>query len=309
MRRSGWFALLVAGPLYAHVMSMSTGDATVNGSHLDYVLRMPLYEIPKLAHPETELMKQIRFAGARPLHQKCFVDRDSYVCVADYDFAARIERLDVACTLYKVVAANHVHLLRAEIGAKHDQAIFDYTFTSATLRFRPPTATEIALAQAGAGGMRSVGGVAQALFLLSLALAARTKRELLAITGAFLIGLTTGALVNWRPAPKFVEAAAALSIAYLAVEILFLPTGGMRWLIAGALGVFQGLYLALFVDTSGYRPEYVLAGAAIAGTTVTLLFGAVMFQIRKPMPRLADRVPAAALLVTGLAWFFLRLRG
>ena len=45
---------------------------------------------------------------------------------------------------------------------------------------------------------------------------------------------------TWDPAPRFVEAATALTIAYMAVEILALPQAGKRWLIAGALG-FSGV--------------------------------------------------------------------
>ena len=82
----------------------------------------------------------------------------------------------------------------------------------------------------------------------------------------FLAGQTAAAcivpLTAWQPPARFVEAAAALTIAYLAVEILALPHAGMRWLIVAVLGAFHGLYFALFLRTTGYSAVYVLAGAA-----------------------------------------------
>ena len=53
--------LLLALPATAHVMSMSSGDLTVNGTQAHYELRMPLYEITHVLHPERV------FAGAHPL--------------------------------------------------------------------------------------------------------------------------------------------------------------------------------------------------------------------------------------------------
>src|SRR5262249_16831325 len=153
---------------------------------------------------------------------------------------------------------NHVHLLRAQKEGKSDQAIFDFSFTKTQIRFDPPGPVEIAVTQTGAGLMRAVGGLVQILFLATLALAARSRRELGAVAGMFLLGQIATTLIaprtNWEPAPRFVEAATALTIAYMAVEILALPQAGKRWLIAGALGIFHGLYFALFLKTTGYSP-------------------------------------------------------
>ena len=73
------------------------------------------------------------------------------VCAADYEFAAPVDTLDVDCTFHAVTVPNHVHLLRVENGGKRDQALFDISFPRATLRFRPPTALETAVTQAGGG--------------------------------------------------------------------------------------------------------------------------------------------------------------
>ena len=296
MRLLFWLAL-PARPLAAHVMSMSSGDLAIDGAQAHYELRMPLYEVAHVSNPERVLLEHIRFAGARMARSECRADtaRDTYICAADYRFAAPVDRLDVECTFAAITVPNHVHLLRASLGEKRDQAVFDLGFTRATLRFRPPTAAEIAITQAGAGAVRALGGLVQVLFLAALVLAARSRRELLAIAAMFLLGqaacVFAMAHAAWQPAPRFVEAATALAVAYLAVEILLLPQAGARWLVAGVLGGLHGLYFQLFVQTTGFSAALVLAGAAR------------LARAFRPV-----QVAASALFVFGMVWFLLRLR-
>jgi hypothetical protein len=295
---------------------MSSGDLTVTGARAHYELRMPLYEVSHVASPERTLLDHVRFAGARLLSSNCrtAAPQAQYVCQADYEFAAPVDRVEVECTLAAVTVPNHVHLLRAQLDGKRDQALFDISFTRATLRFRPPTAAEIALEQSGAGWMRALGGAVQLLFLAALVIAARSRRELLALSGMFLAGQAAAVLAMphtaWQPDPRFVEAAAALTVSYLAVEILLLPGAGARWAVAGVLGCFHGLYFHLFLQSTGYRAAYVLAGAALAQvaalSAMALVFSRVARRARALRP---VQVSAAALLLFGLVWFALRLRG
>jgi len=310
---------LLAYPAFAHVMSISSGDLTILGTHGHYELRLPLYEVPHVANPEQSLLTHISFASggrqARMLNASCQVDTppSSYVCAADYEFPAPVDSLDVECTFYAVTVSNHVHLLRVVNGKKNDQALFDISFPRATLRFRPPTALETAAKQAGGGFVRALGGLVQILFLASLVLAARSRRELFVLAATFLAGQIAAAVIvphtAWQPPARFVEAAAALTISYLAVEILLLPKAGMRWLIVAVLGGFHGLYFALFLSTTGYSPFLVLAGAALSEiafmAVCALLFSFLGRRLAaiKPVP-----VSASVLLAIGLAWFFLRLR-
>ena len=298
---------------------MSSGDFTIDGANARYELRMPLYEVAHIAHPETELLEHIRFSSAglspRLVSQTCAPDpsRDTYLCSAQYEFAGPVERLEVECAFPSITVPNHVHLLRATLGGKNDQAIFDRTFPRATLRFRPPTALDTTITEAGAGFLRALGGPVQILFLAALALAARSRRELAALAGMFLLGqaatVFTVPRVGWQPAARFVEAAAALTVAYLAVEILLLPQAGARWLIAGVLGIFHGLYFHLFVQNTGYRPGAVLAGAALAEVPATALLAFVFSRIRRwAAPIRPVQVAASALLAFGMVWFILRLR-
>jgi len=313
-------AALLAWPAWAHVVSMSSGDFTIEGSRAHYELRMPLYEIVHVPAPERTLLEHIRFSSAgrdaRLLSSACQPDpaRQLYVCTDDYQFAAPVDRLDIDCTFAAITVPTHVHLLRADMGDKHDQGLFDLSFTHATLRFRPPTALEIAATESGAGVMRALGGPVQILFLAALALAARTRKELVALAAMFLAGQLASVLVvphtAWLPAPRFVEAAAALTIAYLAVEILLLPEAGARWLVAGVLGAFHGLYFYLFIETTGYRAALVLAGAAVAEIAAIAILALLFARIGRLARALRPlQVSASALLLFGMVWFIARLRG
>src|SRR5450759_1045781 len=125
MTRTLCFALL-AWPASAHVMSMSSGDLAILGARAHYELRMPLYEVAHVPNPERTLLEHIRFAGARMARSECGADaaRDAYICVADYEFAAPVDRLDVECTFTAITVPNHVHLLRASLADKSDEAIY-----------------------------------------------------------------------------------------------------------------------------------------------------------------------------------------
>jgi hypothetical protein len=314
--RLAWCLALAAAPAWPHAVSMSSGDLTVDGPRAHYELRMPLYEIAHVAHPERALLDRVRFAGASPVSAHCAADqsRDLYVCEADYAYAKPPEQIGVECTLAAVTVPNHVHVLRAQMAGRHDQALFDISFTRATLRFRPPTAAEVATEEAAAGALRSLGGPVQILILAALALAARSRREALALAAMFVAGQVAAVLAvphtAWQPAPRFVEAAAALTVAYLAVEVLLLPRAGARWLVAAVLGAFHGLYLYLFLQTSEYRPGWVLAGAglvelaAVAGLALLFLRAAHWARVLRPV-----QVAASALLAFGMVWFVLRMIG
>ena len=319
MTRLFWLAL-AALPAWSHVMSMSSGDLTIEGTRGRFELRMPLYEIVHVPQPERTLLEHIRFSSrgrpARLVTRNCHADvaQDRYLCTAEYEFAEPVENLDAECTFAAITVPNHVHMLRATMGDKHDQGFFDRGFTRATLRFHPPTAVDTAIAESGAGFLRALAGPVQILFLAALALAARSRRELGLLLGMFLLGQVVAVLMvpasNWQPAARFVEAAAALTVAYLAVEILLLPQAGNRWLVAGALGVFHGLYFVLFLQTSGYRPGWVLAGAALAEGAVTVLLALLFSRIERVARALRPvQVAASALLVFGMVWFAMRLKG
>lgn len=308
---------LMAFPLAlsAHMVSMSTSELKVDESRAHFELRIPTYEVAHVSEPQHTLLDHIRFKSAgvwgTPSGQNCKDDQGTYICTADYQFPAPIEKLDVECTLATVTVPNHVHMLRAYLGDKTDQAVFDLSFTTAELRFRPPTALETGFQEISAGFMRAVGGLAPLLFLASLVLAARSRRELVTLTGSFLaaecVACAIAPRISFPLSPRFIEAAAALTIAYLAFEIILLPNSGMRWLVVGVLGLFHGTYFSLFLAESGYHAVTFLSGVAVAEVLLIALFAVGLRQVmRLSWMKRAVPVAATMLLTVGLVWFLVR---
>jgi len=309
-----WLLLACEFPAFAHMVSMSTGDLHVDGSRAQYELRMPMYEVAHVKDPDRTLLEHIRFRAAggdgKRIAQNCSDQQGTYVCTATYDFPAPVEVLQAECTFAQITVPNHVHLLRAYKGDKTDQAVFDLSFTTAEIRFRPPTAFETAVRETSAGFMRAAGGLAPLLFLAALALAARSRPELLLSTAAFLVAEAIACVLAPRLAPqlspRFIEAAAALTIAYLAFEIILLPNSGKRWLIVGALGLFHGTYFSMFLTGSGFHLAPFLSGVAIAELLLIAAFAFLLSRLAR-IPR-AVPVTASLMLTVGVVWFVIRLR-
>jgi hypothetical protein len=304
----------LALPMAAHVVSMSTGDAVLKGSRLDYELRMPLYEIAHIRNPETALFANIHFTGggdeAQLIRHACREEAPNYVCTGVYLFPRDVEEFKVRCTFSSITVPNHVHLLRASRGEHNDSAAFDASFTEADIRFRPPTLIETAVHEAGAGFWRAIAGPAQILFLVALLLAARGWRDLGGLFAMFAVGQLAAAMLSGRLAlsmsPRFIEAAAALTIAYFAVELLLIPNAGRRWVVAGVLGLFHGVYFSMLLAGGDYRPALYLSGAVVAEAAITAV---IWLMLRAASARFQiQRILATVLFVIGVGWFLLRLK-
>ena len=84
----------------------------------------------------------------------------------------------------------------------------------------------------------------------------------------------------------------ALTVAYLAAEIVFLPDSQARWAVVPMLGVAHGMPFAAF------PPSYLTA----ASITQAILLGVLWIAARK-MPRAWRRPAAGVMLVAGIGWF------
>ena len=301
-------------------MSMSTGELRVEGSRARYELRMPLYETTHLDEPEKTLLESFRIFSEGgevvPSDGSCAAEpeRDLFVCATNYELPAPTDRLDIECDFAAVTVPNHIHVLQGVQGDNTTQAVFDFGFRRATVRFTPPSFSEVLFGQMGAGFVRVLLGPFQILFLVAITLASRERKELLGLAGAFLAAEFVVAVVvaegGWQPAPRFVEAAAALTVAYLAVEILLLPDAGYRWLVGAGMGLFHGLYFAGFLRQTEMHAAYVLAGVALAEILLIGLFALLLTGVQNVAARLQPvRLGAGLLLVIGIVWFALRLRG
>ncbi len=309
-------AAALALPASAHVLSVSQGSLRLDGDVVRYELRMPLSEVPDGPDRERDLLEAFRVRsggeeGARGA-AACREERGQqvYVCEASFEFSQAPASVEVRCEFPYVTVPHHVHVLRSGEGEVARQTVFDITSVEAEVRFAPPTWRETVTTEFGAGLRKAVTSPELLLFMIALAFAGRTRRELAGCVGAFLLAQAAAALagsaLGWRPAAGFLEAAAALTVAYVAAEILFLPEAGRRWLVCAAMGCFHGLFLAAFLETARMSPSYFLPGAL--GAESVLALGAGAFRL-STVGRRAERLGALLLLVTGLGWFALRMIG
>jgi len=243
--RSSFFFLTV--PVFAHVVSMSTGELRVDGPLAEYELRLPMIEIAQMADPSS-ILNYIHFEGGHRTSAKCADEDGTYVCHASYEFENLVpDTLGVKCRFFEATVPNHVHWLHATRGKNSDQEVFDQAFPRSELRFRPPSRTEIFWRQFGLGFARAATNWIGLLFLVGLAIAApRSALPLLCFLGGEAAAILIGPKIPWPLAPRFLESAMALTVAYLAVEILMASNArNLSWIVA-VLGVFHGLFVAGF---------------------------------------------------------------
>jgi hypothetical protein len=297
-KRAG--VLFFAPALYAHVVSMSTGEIHMDGPTAVYELRIPVYEASHAAHPETALLDHIRFADGHRTSSSCHEEDGTYVCRAEYEFPGlHPNALDVECTLFQVTVPNHVHLLTAIQGPNADQLVFDRTFTEGEARFHPPSRAEVIAKESSSGVKRTLQNGPGWLFLIALALASRTRKEAVALAVVFVasewLARLIGPLIPLSFSARFFESLVALTVAYLAVEILLLPEGRLRWLVVAVLGLFHGLSMAAF-------PAVYQAGGTAAQAVSMAPLAAGALHLRKQW-RLSI---AVIVLLAALVWFGFR---
>jgi hypothetical protein len=307
-RRNNFLVLLtMAAPMWAHAVSMSTGELRIDGPLADYELRIPMVEVAQMADPRS-ILDYIHFAGGHRTSAKCADEDGTYVCHATYEFVALVpDRLNVECRFFETTAPNHVHWLQAVRGANSDQEVFDQAFPNSALRFRPPSRIDTFLREFGLGFARAARNWIGLLFILGLAVATKTGGNggqsrfpqfvpfltfLLGEAGAILVGPR----IPWPLAPRFLEAAMALTVAYLAVEILMAAEAkNLAWIV-GALGLFHGL------SVSGFPLPYSLS----AGVLQTVVFIGLRWAARR-LSAGWRRWIAWGLLLAGLGGFGLRV--
>lgn len=282
----------------------------MDGPTATFELRIPMYEIAQVAHPETELLAHFRFGDGYLARSTCQVgtgtEDGSYICHGEYEFPAlHPDALEVQCTLFQATVPNHIHMLTATQMSSSgqeftDQEVFDQRFTTIEVRFRPPSAAEAMFRNAASGALRAIESVLGLLCLSGLALAVRGWKEALLFLAVYvsaeLGAKRLGPFLPVSMSAKFLEAILALIVAYLTVEILLLPQGRSRWLVAVVMGLCHGVLAAGF-------PAAYLLGALPVEAAIFAVLTAVALGL-PPRGRLSS---AAILLGAGLAMFGARV--
>lgn len=177
------------------------------------------------------------------------------------------------------------------------------------------------------GVLHILNGIDHLLFVLGLLLLARGPVALLKTVTAFTVAhsitlaLATLGLVHVPPAP--VEAAIALSIVVLAVEITRQrrgwtgPAQRHPWLLAFAFGLLHGLGFAGALTRAGIPAREIPValvsfnvGVEAGQLTFVAACVAVVFiarRLRVPRPQWAQPIPGYAIGVIAMVWFVQRV--
>lgn len=291
-----WSSLLLASALaQAHVVSVSNGELRVSGRMATFELRVPGYEVERSGG--AELLDEIRFAGAERTSGGCALEQEWFVCRAEYTFAQDVsDSVEAECTLYRATVPNHIHLLYATNGRNAGEQAFDQTKTHAVLRFRPPSLTGAIARDAPAGFLRLAQSVSALLFLAVAAVSIRKRWEIAALAGLLVVAeFAVRPLAPFVPlsvSPQFLEAMLALTAAYLAGELLWLPESRARWVLVPVFGLAHGLpyspYGSWFLAGAGVAQLAVLGGFAV-------LIACAPIHWRRPI--------TALFLFASAAWF------
>ena len=281
---------LLAVPLSAHMVSLSSGQLEITGTEAQMILRVPAHE---LTAGEQSLDNAYQIQGATLASRTCAPDGQELVCT--YKFTAIPAAPRVICRLAQALVANHVHVLTARRNGEVARQVFSGTVYDADLRFG---GGQDPIPAALDGVAQAFSGWARLLLLFTIGFAARTRREAAAFALALAVSQTASLFLALPAVPRFVEAAAAIGVGYLAFEVLMLPEAGHRWLAVSGVG----LLLGLGVPSGGslvFYTTFVLS--AVAAVTAVGLWALA----RRP----AARPVSAALLLLAVIWFSLQILG
>jgi hypothetical protein len=278
-----WPLWLLGIPANAHTVSMSTSRLEVQTGKAVLELRVPEYEVRHVANPERTIPQAITIGDAGPANVRCAPADGAYVCRSEYSIV-NDRPLRVTCKLAEVIVENHVHVMQANRGGRVDQAIFDANTKEAVLRFRQAGAVESAiqsrpqlvllvLLAALAGGV--LGSAATCIVFVGAVAAAGALR-----------------FITWQLPPGFTEILVAVAAAYAAFEVLFLPPGSLRVVVAGVLGGALGTYVFALIP-SGTGVTAVIATIAVVSALITFA-GHRAKQLRRAI--------AIAAFATAIAW-------
>ncbi|MBM3991104.1 MAG: HupE/UreJ family protein [Planctomycetes bacterium] len=246
-----------------------------------------------------------------------------------FPIARECEELNVRCRLF--LEQNPLHRDVATIVWRGEEpAVFLFgegvelwNFRSASARRGGVLASYFQL-----GVEHILGGWDHLAFLFALLVAARGLRSLLGVVTAFTaahsITLALAAFDVVRLPARLVELAIALSIAYVAAEVLLVRRPGARWIEAFAFGLVHGLGFAGFLGESLMHESLKvtalvsfnlgvevgqLAVVALATLAVVYVPGDRDFRGQRNawlVPRWLRSVLAWTVLCAGLSWFLER---
>lgn len=347
MTRAPWFValltlLLLALPAWAHGARTGFSEVMVDGKDVTYVLEVPSYylltDLDPMGPPaEYEEMRARLGDIARRVQETVHVTNGEatpsmtvevmgdekpqglVTVVAHYTFDAPVEDLRIRYELFDPKEANFQNLLKVHY---LDQT-FEMALTPKRSSFRQLAGGYWAqIASFVALGIEHIfTGYDHIAFIIGLLILGGTFRNLLKVVTAFTVAhsitLIAAALGAVTLPGKLVESAIALSIAYIAVENVFLKKLQYRWILAFAFGLihgfgFSGILAELGLPTKGLVESLLSFNVGVELgqiVIVSLLFPLVLWSSRRAQHVWVVRGVSGVLLALGVMWFVERVTG
>jgi hypothetical protein len=217
--------------------------------------------------------------------------------------------------LYK----DHRNIARIERGGFRESFLFQHG-SAYTARPTPAPLLETALSFVAFGIEHIFTGYDHIVFLFGLLLVGRGLRDLVFVVTSFTVAhsvtLSVAALGLFTPVPWTIEAAIALSVAYVGIENLFLKDVRHRWKLTFAFGLIHGFGFANVLREMHLPPDALALGLFTFNLgveigqviIVALMWPALKLLERQPFRPVVVRVASMLIAAVGLFWFFERIR-
>ena len=333
--------------LAAHALSASYAQFIVRESTVAAVIRLPIDDIDLLLRLDADLDAQVspmELEAARARLQDYFAKhlqvradgvrltmtigrlslwrdpaRSQYLEAECADTAGRtIEAVSIQSDFLVELYPAHKTLGEMQIAGRREQFVFDahhvYEGRAAAGRAWATLSSFVRL-----GIEHIFTGYDHILFLFGLLLVGTGLRNLVAVVTSFTVAhsatLALATLGVVTPVPWTIEAAIALSIAYIGIENLFVPNPRYRWKISFLFGLVHGfgfatvlrdMHLAqtgLAMSLFGFNTGVEIGQIAI----VSVMYPLLQLLARTPYRLAVTRVASCVITAVGLFWFYQRI--
>jgi hydrogenase/urease accessory protein HupE len=338
--------LIAFAPAFAHPLSVSYSSWVVEPRAIRATIRLPLDDMDLLLQldedldgtvSDAELTRAVpallRYqrervtltAGGRRIDPVLdsiskWEDRDRFPyveTVARYPLAAGGVEWSLRVQLLTDLYGDHRNLGEIVRGDRRTEVLFQGgNIYDARL---PPRWWQTAGSFIAFGVEHIFTGYDHLLFLFGLLLVGRGTRDLVTIVTSFTVAhsttLSIAALGLFEPTAWTVEAAIALSVAYVGVENLIVKDPRHRWRLAFAFGLVHGFGFANLLRDMNLQSNALVLSLFSFNTGVEIGQVAVVAMIwpgmrllgRRPYHRLVVRATSLAIASIGLVWFYQRV--
>jgi HupE/UreJ protein/uncharacterized protein DUF6702 len=337
---------LLPSAAHAHPLSVSYTHAAVHDDRVDVIVRVPLDAMDLLLRLDKDIDGKVSDAeleAGRPAITAyltkhvvltaggrvepaigtigSWVDSERFPYVEShlsYTLPSRYTQWMLQVAVLTDLYKDHRTIARIERGDFSESFLFQHGSTYSA-RPAPAPLLETGLSFVAFGIEHIFTGYDHIVFLFGLLLVGHGLRNLVFVVTSFTVAhsmtLSVAALGLFEPVPWTIEAAIALSVAYVGIENLFVKDVRHRWKLTFAFGLVHGfgfanvlremhlpadaLVLSLFTFNLGVEIGQVVI--------VALMWPALKLLERQPARPVVVRVASMAIAAVGLFWFYQRI--